>query len=581
MRYLRTTGLDDFSYTIYVNGSTQDPITGQGQINMDISDYNSYDIRFISTYKLAGSIESSDIKISYDAYSHLRAVIPANYQDNVEITITDGRVIVEPYQTNTLSYNRSTQSATWGGTTVEQQMVVILDNPQPSGYCSSAENAGIYYAHFSITSVGEYGFTLPSDYTGSQWTIGKASLNVTPPSVRSGLSYNGSSQLLLSDIGSATGIGEDSFGVEVSSDGYHWTIDPLDITGTNCGGYYISYRTNNNSNYQTIDSAVIANISQASNEVTTDPVGWNIPLTSTIETQGTDLTDSGKAKFGDLQYSLDQANWSSSVPTANSIDVYTIYYYAPADDSIYQNYSSSSIQSTTASIYQKYVPLPYWTSSSASSLDYNGQSQSVSNLYVYDSNYSTVSGTSSATNKGNYTLTFHLKDAEYLWDNPPDYDDIPKNLDWYINKATNSINGQCSGYNITYDGQSHLLIDTSSCSATFGSLEFSVDEEQGTYSTTVPSDTGSSGTTVTYTIYYRAQGDSSGHENYDPSLVFSVTTTISGTPIVTDKYAWIYTGVRWEKAIPYIYCTKNGQTSWYKAEAWIYDGSTWRPTATG
>lgn len=85
----------------------------------------------------------------------------------------------------------------------------------------------------------------------------------------------------------------------------------------------------------------------------------------------------------------------------------------------------------------------------------------------YDSTYMTRSGTSSATNAGNYSITYTLK-ANYKWSDGTETD---KTLTWKINQASRSITVGTSSVSLTNSNKSQIV--SYSISAGGGTISYS------------------------------------------------------------------------------------------------------------
>ena len=176
-----------------------------------------------------------------------------------------------------------------------------------------------------------------------------------------------------------------------------------------------------------------------------------------------------------IQYSTDNATWSSTKPTRTSYGTTTVYYKITKT-----NYTTKT-GSFTITINRATVSIP-----TGKTLTYNTKEQTgVSGSYI------TWGGTTKATNAGSYTATAK-PDNNHTW---PDGSRTTKNIGWKINTA--SITASASGWSGTYDGGAHSGTVTVS-SPSGCTIEYS--SNNSTWSTTKPTWTSAPGGTLYYRI---------------------------------------------------------------------------------
>ena len=167
-------------------------------------------------------------------------------------------------------------------------------------------------------------------------TIGKATPSVTAPTAKTGLTYNGSAQELVT-AGSATG-GE----MQYSTDGttYSTTVP----TGTDANTYTVYYKVVGDGNYSDVAAAspVTVTIDKATPSVTA-------PTANTLTYSGSaqELVTAGSASGGELKYSTDGTNYSSDIPKGTDAGTYTVYYKV-VGDSNHNDVAAASVQVTIA-----------------------------------------------------------------------------------------------------------------------------------------------------------------------------------------------------------------------------------------
>lgn len=144
----------------------------------------------------------------------------------------------------------------------------------------------------------------------------------------------------------------------------------------------------------TIDTTVKFNITQATPVVTK-------PTTKTLTYNGSEqeLVNAASTNGGTVKYSLDNKNWSTSIPTGKAAKEYTVYYKVEGN----KNFKDADVQELTNKINPRTIDLK-WNKE----LTYNGKEQlptaTVSNLADGDECEITVDG-AQHKNAGTYEAT--------------------------------------------------------------------------------------------------------------------------------------------------------------------------------
>ena len=144
----------------------------------------------------------------------------------------------------------------------------------------------------------------------------------------------------------------------------------------------------------TVDTTVKFNITQATPVVTK-------PTTKTLTYNGSEqeLVNAASTNGGTVKYSLDNKNWSTSIPTGKAAKEYTVYYKVEGN----KNFKDADVQEITNKINPRTIDLK-WNKE----LTYNGKEQlptaTVSNLADGDECEITVDG-AQHKNAGTYEVT--------------------------------------------------------------------------------------------------------------------------------------------------------------------------------
>ncbi len=156
--------------------------------------------------------------------------------------------------------------------------------------------------------------------------------------------------------------------------------------GTDVGEYNVQLTLTDSTNYRwedgTVDTTVKFNITKATPVVTK-------PTTKTLTYNGSEqeLVNAASTSGGTVKYSLDNQNWSTSIPTGKAAKEYTVYYKVEGN----KNFKDADVQEITNKINPRTIDLK-WNNE----LTYNGKEQlptaTVNNLADGDKCEVTVDG---------------------------------------------------------------------------------------------------------------------------------------------------------------------------------------------
>lgn len=168
--------------------------------------------------------------------------------------------------------------------------------------------------------------------------------------------------------------------------------------GINVGEYDVQLTLKDPTNYRwedgTVDTTVKFNITKATPVVTK-------PTTKTLTYDGSEqeLVNAASTNGGTVKYSLDNKNWSTSIPTGKATKEYTVYYKVEGN----KNFKGVDVQEITNKINPRTIDLK-WNKE----LTYNGKEQlptaTVNNLVDGDKCEITVDG-AQHKNAGTYEAT--------------------------------------------------------------------------------------------------------------------------------------------------------------------------------
>ena len=185
----------------------------------------------------------------------------------------------------------------------------------------TATNAGEYTVYYKVLGDDSHSDLIDDEKQQLTVTIAKADAQVTAPTAKTGLTYNGESQALVV-AGSAIGAT-----IEYKLGDGEWTTDIP--TATDAGEYTVIYRAVADANYNVVDTEqqLIVTIAKADAQVTAPTAKTG--LTYNGESQA--LVVAGSAIGATIEYKLGDGEWTTDIPTATDAGEYTVIYKAVAD----------------------------------------------------------------------------------------------------------------------------------------------------------------------------------------------------------------------------------------------------------
>ena len=299
----------------------------------------------------------------------------------------------------------------------------------------------------------------------------------------------------------------------------------------------------------------------------TAPVGKTMKYTGS-EIQ---LCSAGSANFGTMQYKLNDGNWSTSIPTATNVGVYTIYYKVVGSEvesdvkqttaeisgtDVY-NYTVQDGSETGNAFAKGKIHIISFNDNYHNQLYYNGVFNGQKELTYDERNY-LYNGPASIEADG--TLTMNGKSYSLGDYNAWRIGYTQWMLYYYyyfyrVNTSAAAVNTAPTAKTLYYNGNEQQLVNAGT--ATDGSMHYSMDNS--VWGTAIPTaaDVG------TYTVYYKAMGDAS-HVDSD---VGQVNVTIAEPPTYT---------ITWKNYDGTVLATdqvKSGVTPAYNAETPVKEGN--------
>ena len=221
----------------------------------------------------------------------------------------------------TLTYTGAAQELLTAGTANGGELRYKLGEDGDWGATiPAATNAGEYKVYYKVVGDESHSDTAEQELTV---TIAKAAATVTAPTAKT-LTYTGAVQELLT-AGTANG-GELRY--KLGEDGEWGTAIP---TATNAGEYKVYYKVVGDANHTDLtgdDLYVAVTVAKANADFATTPAAVSaLVYNGNAQT----LATAGTANGGTIKYSLDNTNWSETLPTATNAGEYTVYYVITPD----------------------------------------------------------------------------------------------------------------------------------------------------------------------------------------------------------------------------------------------------------
>ena len=341
-----------------------------------------------------------------------------------------------------------------------------------------------------------------TDKTGNKTTLNKITVNwekVKKPTVESKVYTGQTLTANISENGLYT-VKENNGGIDVNEYVVQLTLkDP------------INYRWEDG----TVDTTVKFNITKATPVVTK-------PTTKTLTYNGSEqeLVNAASTNGGTVKYSLDNKNWSTSIPTGKAAKEYTVYYKVEGN----KNFKDVDVQEITNKINPRTIDLN-WNKE----LTYNGKEQlptaTVSNLADGDKCEITVDG-AQHKNAG----TYEAKATKVSNQNYKLPEDVTTS--YTIGKKQLSIEG-LKAVNRKYNGTSEVALQGGTLTGVVGNDKVSIDmPKMGT----VESSNAGENKAVSYTKSALSGEDKDNYELSEtawPTLTVTISKTDESNTVIT------------------------------------------------
>ena len=412
---------------------------------------------------------------------------------NIKYVSTDGIVIdtIAPQVSGVESNQTYTKTQTF---TVTDNN---LDTVKVDGQTVESTNG----SYTLVPKKGTYTIEV-TDKTGNKTTLNKITVNwekVKKPTVESKVYTGQTLTANISENGLYT-VKENNGGIDVNEYDVQLTLkDP------------INYRWEDG----TVDTTVKFNITKATPVVTK-------PTTKTLTYNGSEqeLVNAASTNGGTVKYSLDNKNWSTSIPTGKAAKEYTVYYKVEGN----KNFKDVDVKEITNKINPRTIDLN-WNKE----LTYNGKEQlptaTVSNLADGDKCEITVDG-AQHKNAGTY-------EAKATKVSNPNYK-LPEDVttSYTIGKKTLSIE-DLKAVNRKYNGTSEVALQGGTLTGVVGNDKVSIDmPKMGT----VESSNAGENKAVSYTKSALSGEDKDNYELSEtawPTLTVTISKTDESNTVIT------------------------------------------------
>ena len=385
-----------------------------------ILDANSNDVT--GNYNITKQTGTLNVKTHEHVWSYV-----ANEENNTITATCSGSIgtcpdaeqsiTLEAPEPASLNYNKSAKTATVTG--------AIDGVATPSvTYCCDGGciNAGEHTA--SITVGGK---TVSVSFTIAKASVSDASVSVDP---WADYTYTGN------EIKPSAAVNVGGYSL---SEGEDFTL----VYTNNIDAGQATVTVTGQGNYEGTKS-ITYTIKQATASITQNPAA----KTGLVYSAGAqDLIEAGATNGGELQYSLDNTNWSTSIPTGTTAKTYTVYYKVVGG----KNYKDIAAQNFTVTIGPKEVTAPEFSGLNAQYLHTGSAVEPTFTLkegqntipaseyevaYSNNTNLGTATITISDVAGGNYTVsgskTFEIVTHAHVWS-------------YVANEENNTITATCSG----------------------------------------------------------------------------------------------------------------------------------------
>ena len=546
--------LSEYKY-LYDNGYKEPKVTVKdGDTVLPTSEYsvvyeNNRDVstadkpaKVVVTDKTGGNYDIQRVEVHFE--------ITLRQQEALSITKKPDTVTYGDHFTLETSGGSGNGLITWEITPVDGATVATVD--QDSGQVSII---GDGKATVKATKSGKDPVTGVTNYEDAIafWTLTASKKSVTATVTAEDKDYDGDDEATVHavveqgvlpgdviDIQGLTGTFDDeNAGVDkpVTVD-----ITGATITGKNSEHYDVSYSS----------TTVKATIRKAIAKITTAPV----PATLTYD--GTERDLIATAAVVDpadvpVEYALSEDGpYSTDFPKGTNAGDYTVWYRIQETN----NYTGEAPQSVTATINKKQVN-PAITLDQNSFIYDGDPKEPVVTLTEADGTTEIPAGEytveySGNVNVGTATVTVKAKD-----DGNYSFSTMTKNFTIGKKQAEVLTAPEATGDPLTFNTRAQKLV--TSGAGTGGTMVYSVGNENGTYSSDLPTETNAG----TYTVYYKVEGDANHSDSNVGSVVVTIFPKTVKDPLIT---------LLDENGDPLISYTYDGNAK--EPTATVVDGST-------
>ena len=409
--------------------------------------------------------------------------------------------VVDPIAKEGLIYNGEIQYLVEEGASNVGLMSYKLNDGEWSYAVPNTINAGTYVIQYKVEVTGYETYGPLS----LEVVVSKVMPVLTAPTEKD-LTYNTEEQELV-NAGSTTG-GDLEY--KVNDGVWNIALPKATIPGT----YVVSYRVSGGINYYDIPESSLNVVIKKATPLVTAPIAKD--LTYNAEEQ--ELVEAGTTDVGNVEYSLDNVEWSNEIPKAINANTYTVWYKVDVNE--YYNV----VGPLSISVEIKKALITY-TAPTAKEIIYNGEEQVLINAgtteqgemqyKLGDSEWSVE--LPKATNLNTYIVWYKVIGTENYADVEPQYIEVE------IDKATPQVVSPAPK-TLNYTGYAQTLIEAGTTN--MGTLQYSLDGIS--YSSDLPSAKNAG----TYTVWYKIDET----ENYNSVGPLSVTVIINkvGITITAD-----------------------------------------------
>ena len=292
--------------------------------------------------------------------------------------------------------------------------------------------------------------------------------------------------------------------------------------------------TNSEGGNYTVNGSVTFEIRKGSAELATYPQAKDLTYTGQMQ----ELVAGGTATGGHIEYALDGAAYSKDIPKADNAGTYTVTYKAVGDGN---HEDSTKVGSVTVTIKPKEVVSPKVAVSGTYTYDGSAKEPGTANVTVEDGGKiipDTEYTLSYRDNVNAGTATVIITNANggnYIVNGTGTFE---------IAKGAASVAAAPKGLkNLPYNGTEQALIEAGTASN--GTMVYSL-SETGEYTPAIPT-----GKAVgTYTVWYKAQGDSNHNDSAAASVSASViVNTVAAPTIQVTPPSVTFNGEKQEPAV--------------------------------